>query len=120
MPFSTASPIEPRFDRAICFGTSTTERKRSEAKLASAYAHLETRVQERTSELGDANRNLEDSLRIVERSRRDFSLVGDLVEFLQTCQNTRSSRNDGKFRTKGVPSTDEMLSSGDGTTFLPQ
>lgn len=52
-----------------------TERKRNEDKLQLAYAGLERRIAERTQELGEANRELEEreaSLREAVRSRDEF------------------------------------------------
>jgi len=62
------------------------ERAAATLELQQAHDELEQRIQERTAELASANRSLEESLQATERGRRELSLVGDVIELLQTCQ----------------------------------
>ena len=59
--------------------------------LREARAGLEDRVQERTAELEQANRQVQQSLLALERTHRETTLISELVELLQACGTAAES-----------------------------
>ena len=61
--------------------------------LRGASAKLEDRVQERTAELEQANLAAQRSLRALERTHRENTLISELLELLQACGTASESQH---------------------------
>ena len=73
--------------------------------LREIRAGLETRVQERTTELEQANCRVQQSLLALERTHRETTLISDLLELLQACgSEAESQRMIERFGPKLFPS----------------
>jgi len=66
---------------------------RADAALRRGQEELEGRVEERTRELANASRQLARSVEGLERSNREVTLLGEMVDLFQACRTTQEAND---------------------------